>query len=97
MTLPYPPLAYHTQLRANTHFSTRRERLFVALFMGLLTPGLFVCFRGWFDVLFSPHLPLPLFRLALIINCIIGFACCLLCPGQLVSPWGRFSPAVGGF
>lgn len=37
----------------------------------------------------------PLMRLALIINCIIGFACCLLCPRQLVRegslgcPWGR--------
>lgn len=70
--------------------------LWLAFPLPLPPPGLFVCFRGWFDV-HSPFStsastspPLPL-----IINCIIGFACCLLCPRQLVSPWGRFSPADG--
>lgn len=95
-TSPALPCLSHPLTCANAHFS---PRLFVALFMGCSSPALFVNFRGWFDALRSTPWPPPpsppLMRLALIINCITGFACCLLCPGQLVRegslgcPWGR--------
>lgn len=78
------PTPHHLPLTcANAHFSARRGRLFVVLFMGCSSPALFVSFRGWFDALrstpwpFPPPLSSPFMRLALIINCIIGFACCL--------------------